>query len=59
MLSPAPNLDHASIANSTKRLPETRTENDEDDSPMRELKIVPERVEARTFSLISVGSGCP
>lgn len=26
--------------------------NCEDDSPMRELKIVPERVEAREFSLI-------
>jgi nucleotide-sensitive chloride channel 1A len=27
-------------------------DNGEDDSPMRELKIVPERVEAREFSLI-------
>ena len=31
-----------------------RTENDEDESPMRELKIIPERVEAREFSLTSV-----
>lgn len=27
-----------------------RAENDDDESPMRELKIIPERVEARKFS---------
>lgn len=31
-----------------------RAENDEDESPMRELKIIPERVEARELSLTSV-----
>jgi len=36
-----------------------QVENGEDDSPMRELKIVPERVEARKFSLISARSGFP
>lgn len=33
-----------------------RAENDEDESPMRELKIVPERVEARKLSLASARS---
>ena len=33
-----------------------RTDGADDDSPMRELKIVPERVEAREFSLTSPGS---
>jgi hypothetical protein len=33
-----------------------RDENDEDESPMRELKIIPERVEARKLSLTFIGS---
>lgn len=33
-----------------------QTDGDHDDSPMRELKIVPERVEAREFSLTFAGS---
>jgi len=36
-----------------------QAENDEDDSPMRELKIVPGRVEARTFSLTSARPDYP
>ena len=36
-----------------------QAENDEDNSPMRELKIVPERVEARMFSLTSARSDYP
>ena len=36
-----------------------QTDGDHDDSPMRELKIVPERVEAREFSLTFPRSACP
>ena len=36
-----------------------QTDNDDDDVPMRELKIIPERVEARKFPLISANSDYP
>lgn len=36
-----------------------RADDDDGDSPMRELKIVPERAEARRFSLTCATSGCP
>ena len=50
MPSPALNLGHASIANSTKRLPGTGPTT-MDDFPMRELKIIQKRVEDHEFSL--------
>ena len=36
-----------------------RSDGDDDDAPMRELKIIPERVEARESSLTSTGPDHP